>query len=417
MSIRNKLDNLGAQFGGYSELVSFLNPLDLYKVSNFPGAILVTSNASLLNLTEDPDDIDLTSLGYIPNTTYRVYDKNFKFLYEAQAERWFGENNLDASLALELEHGEYFYIKYQTVSNIQEVALVWVTARLSKTDSDLMLRVIAAEVENNQKAQTKLVESELFIYSEVYTGSVTVYLLPGSLQSQPPIQDFLTSPLSTSIVFNSKKGQLFKNLAGHWLLIAVTPTEDNPTPEDLLVWSVSQGFGSGAERIFRKPEGPVYISSNSLNRISLTESRQQFLSSSLVAQLKLDKIIQPLVTQEFSLLIEPFIDFITEELITIDWQLIEVTVVTTDFTSPTSLYGVSNQEFTSIDPPDDNELYPNTFTSAEYPEVLHVAEYTFVSGNPEVDNELRPQVFNTADGGSHNVEVFYDTPRLINQAN
>lgn len=288
MTIQTKTDTLGQTFGGYTELLTNTTIARLRQITNFPGELVVTYTSAILNTSFDQDDIDLTLLGYIPGSTYKVYDSNLKYLYSAQSTRYFGEAVADQNLAIITEHADYYYLHIQTATE-PKVVLLWLATELSRADQELALSLINKDYDRIRQTQTRPIESELFIYSQVYDYDVTLFIYPGQLQIIPSLFTLLKQPRAYQIDFKARKGQLFKYLADHWFLATTKVYDQNQTHIGYKIWSLGQAFGSGIARVTSKPNGLNYVGAAGLNRVSLTSPQQQTLMASLVAQIALDQ--------------------------------------------------------------------------------------------------------------------------------
>lgn len=286
MSLQNRIDNLGAVFGGYAELSQILPIADLRKIASFPGNIFVTSAASLISPDEDLDDINLLDIGYIANTPYSIFNSNLRFLYTSSTPNWLGLNEQDKQLAYAASHASYYYIYYKTLQGYN-TALIWLRTRLNKEDSRLLIKSIESNARVLQQSQARQLLSELFIYSPIYSEKITLYIASGQLQTEPSIASILRASQTNAIEFQSKSGKLFKNLEDNWIIATSLELNPDGTLNKLLIWPLGRTMGSGTERIFTRKKGLAYISANGLNRISLTEPEQLYSISSLIAQVEL----------------------------------------------------------------------------------------------------------------------------------
>jgi hypothetical protein len=170
IEVQQYFQNVGAAFGSYSELSSFVSDKTLSYILTFPGFVAVVKPWS--------PQITLSNYGYVPGQQYNVFDSNHNFLYGASsASGTYGnENSIDVSTLYKQEHGSYLIINFP-VERGYNLGLLWVCNKPNKAN---IRNQINKWIEESIIALNNLQVSTLSLYlGTLNISKIRIFILPG----------------------------------------------------------------------------------------------------------------------------------------------------------------------------------------------------------------------------------------------
>jgi hypothetical protein len=268
MTTQLKLNQIGKVFGDVTQLQAFLTVPELNIIASFPGPVAVLSVGNLINPGLDPDDLDLVSLDYVPNSTYSVLDKNQNYLFKGQTDRYFGGALLEQQLADTAAHGSFFYITFVALDLRPVSILLWLSREASLETSALELARFQAELNLDQGRVNAF---SLFVGLENKQQSIAtnivILLLQGTWQSRLTVAQIFTDPRTRRLAIDNSAGKMLTNVQDSWF--AVVELSATTVPTILNIWQVSRINGVGTERILTIDNDANFIAGESFNRLSL----------------------------------------------------------------------------------------------------------------------------------------------------
>lgn len=153
VSLKNHIASIGEQFGGYDTVSRLLPEDQVIYLATFPGSFFVVSPWSLFL---EGYRIDFRYAGHIPGEPYRVYNREFIYLFSGQSE-FFGDLLVEQNLVSQAYHGEYFHVELTTELG-PRLVILWVCKELAPAIQERILKTF------RQKAQPRVVnEHEIFV--------------------------------------------------------------------------------------------------------------------------------------------------------------------------------------------------------------------------------------------------------------
>jgi hypothetical protein len=228
----------------------------------------VLSVGNLINPGLDPDDLDLVSLDYVPNSTYSVLDKNQNYLFKGQTDQYFGGALLEQQLADTAAHGSFFYITFVALDLRPVSILLWLSREASLETSTLELVRFQAELNLDQNRVNAF---SLFVGLEntqlTTATNIVILLLQGTWQSRLTVAQIFADPRTRRLVLDKSAGKMLTNVQDSWF--AVVELSATTVPTILNIWQVSRINGVGTERILTIDNDANFIAGESFNRLSL----------------------------------------------------------------------------------------------------------------------------------------------------
>jgi hypothetical protein len=259
-----KIDKIGAAFGGYSQLSKYLSSEDLLRLATLNCPLWIGAPGDLLDF-DGGDSIDLTTFGYISGSQYSVSDKYWQLLYTGLTDRYFGDNNSDLALLESLAHADWVYITFTVGVEVQTL-VVWIVKELQPNDRANVLNTVLTD------SGTRLAH-RFTVTLGIRTGTLVkgerafILVREGQLGAAPSLDDLYRDPITKIFSLAENSGKLLADISDVWIAVVILDESNQVGGKPELVrnlWLL-EASGSGTQRIVQQ-EASIFISRSALSR-------------------------------------------------------------------------------------------------------------------------------------------------------
>lgn len=280
-SIKRYFQNVKSSFQGMENLFDVVDPVILEKLVTWPGFSTLIKPWAL--------EVDLVEFGYVPGSTYTIFDKDFNLLYRATStDGNFGNNESDFEVSKTTNNGDILYIHFQT-ANGPVLGLLWVVNRIQEDIQNRQLNTWRSQREHFNRKQTA---HEIFLRTLGLPGTnstLRIHFLPGNWRSpKTPAQILNSGSTRVSDIDTAVQPVVYLSpKESGWYYFQVITKQ-----ETTLAGQLSSIKGIGTFRL-REKNGAYYFDGSNLNLSASVPRDSELVSShiqrnNLVSFLRVD---------------------------------------------------------------------------------------------------------------------------------